>query len=128
MQAHFINNRSMEVFRPLDGLANDIAAQSPPLAEWRKFIYCESLTGRVFGQVDHFQVRLRIDSKLASTRAALTSKLCASYLVHGTANATKAAIPYRCDLEHLSDHMHGLCMASSESSVCGCLQICTHWL
>ena len=57
MQAHFINNRSMEVFRPLDKLADEIAACSPPLAEWRKFIYCESLTGQVFGQVDHFEVR-----------------------------------------------------------------------
>ena len=56
MQAHFINNRSMEVFRPLDGLAAEVAAQSPPLAEWRKFVYCESLTGRIFGEVDHFQV------------------------------------------------------------------------
>ena len=48
----------MEIFRPLEGLADEIAARSPPLAEWRKFVYCESLTGRVFGQVDHFQVRL----------------------------------------------------------------------
>ncbi|KAA6420769.1 MAG: hypothetical protein FRX49_09346 [Trebouxia sp. A1-2] len=55
MQAHFINNRSMEIFRPLDGLAAEVAAHSPPLAEWRKFVYCESLTGRVFGEVDHFQ-------------------------------------------------------------------------
>ena len=59
MQAHFINNRSMEVFRPLDGLADEIAARSPPLAEWREFVYCESLTGRIFGQVDHFKVRPR---------------------------------------------------------------------
>ena len=65
MQAHFINNRSMEVFRPLDGLADEIAARSPPLAEWRKFIYCESLTGRMFGQVDHFQVRASHVSSLA---------------------------------------------------------------
>ncbi len=46
----------MEIFRPLDGLAAEVAAHSPPLAEWRKFVYCESLTGRVFGEVDHFQV------------------------------------------------------------------------
>ncbi len=58
MQAHFINNRSMEIFRPLDGLAAEVAAHSPPLAEWRKFVYCESLTGRIFGEVDHFQVRI----------------------------------------------------------------------
>lgn len=121
MQAHFINNRSMEVFRPLDGLADDIAARSPPLAEWRKFIYCESLTGRVFGQVDHFQVRPHTDSKLGSTTAALKPQVCALCLIHGIAYVTEAAIPYRCDLEHLSGHMHGLSMASNESSVCDCM-------
>ena len=55
-QAHFINNRTMEVFRPLDGLAAAIANSSPPLDQWRKFVYCESLTGRAFGEVDHFKV------------------------------------------------------------------------
>ncbi len=59
MQAHFINNRSMEIFRPLDGLAAEVATHSPPLTEWRKFVYCESLTGRIFGEVDHFQVRVK---------------------------------------------------------------------
>jgi len=48
----------MEIFRPLDGLAAEVAAHSPPLAEWRKFVYCESLTSRIFGAVDHFQVRI----------------------------------------------------------------------
>ncbi|KAK9819702.1 hypothetical protein WJX72_001426 [[Myrmecia] bisecta] len=54
-QAHFINNRTMEVFRPLDGLAAEVAASSPPLDEWRKFIYCESVLGKVLGEVDHFK-------------------------------------------------------------------------
>ena len=47
----------MEIFRPLDGLATAIADATPPLEQWRKFVYCESLTGRVFGEVDHFKVR-----------------------------------------------------------------------
>ena len=47
----------MEVFRPLDGLATAIADATPPLDQWRKFVYCESLTRRVFGEVDHFKVR-----------------------------------------------------------------------
>lgn len=46
----------MEVFRPLDGLAAAIANSTPPLDQWRKFVYCESLTGRAFGEVDHFKV------------------------------------------------------------------------
>lgn len=56
VQAHFINNRTMEVFRPLDGLAEEIKSVSPPLNQWRKFIYCERVTGHVYGEVDHFQV------------------------------------------------------------------------
>ena len=27
----------------------------PPLAQWRRFVYCTSMTGEVLGEVDHFQ-------------------------------------------------------------------------
>ncbi|KAL7241199.1 hypothetical protein ACSBR2_006763 [Camellia fascicularis] len=54
-QAHFINNRSMEVFRKLDGLAEDIQRSQPPVDLWRKFIYCTSLYGSILGSVDHMQ-------------------------------------------------------------------------
>ncbi|KAL3501049.1 hypothetical protein ACH5RR_035498 [Cinchona calisaya] len=54
-QAHFINNRSMEVFRKLDGLADEILSSQPPVDFWRKFIYCTSLTGQILGSVDHMQ-------------------------------------------------------------------------
>ncbi|XP_010248895.1 PREDICTED: uncharacterized protein LOC104591655 isoform X2 [Nelumbo nucifera] len=54
-QAHFINNRSMEVFRKLDGLAEEIQRLQPPVDLWRKFIYCTSLSGSVLGSVDHMQ-------------------------------------------------------------------------
>jgi len=37
------------------GLAAEVAAQSPPLDEWRKFIYCHAMTGEVLGEVDHFK-------------------------------------------------------------------------
>ena len=60
----------MEIFRPLDGLADEIAACSPPLAEWRNFIYCESLTGQVFGQVDHFKVNQATSGTLQASTAA----------------------------------------------------------
>ncbi|KAK9842673.1 hypothetical protein WJX74_000512 [Apatococcus lobatus] len=53
-QAHFINNRTMEVFRPLAGLAEEVRSMSPPLDQWRKFIYCERVTGHIYGEVDHF--------------------------------------------------------------------------
>ncbi len=78
-QAHFINNRTMEVFRQLraDGapgrpgaalaaaagagasLADAVAAASPPLEQWRRFVYCESALGAVLGETDHFPARLR---------------------------------------------------------------------
>ncbi|KAI4382515.1 hypothetical protein MLD38_008470 [Melastoma candidum] len=54
-QAHFINNRSMEVFRKIDGLAEEIERLQPPVDLWRKFIYCTSLTGQILGTVDQMQ-------------------------------------------------------------------------
>lgn len=54
-QAHFVNNRSMEIFRKLDGLAGDIQKLQPSLDLWRKFIYCTSLSGSVLGSVDHMK-------------------------------------------------------------------------
>ncbi|XP_022887617.1 uncharacterized protein LOC111403366 isoform X1 [Olea europaea var. sylvestris] len=54
-QAHFVNNRSMEVFRKINGLADEIMMSQPPVEFWRKFIYCTSLTGPILGSVDHMQ-------------------------------------------------------------------------
>ncbi|CAN1295269.1 Putative polyketide hydroxylase, partial [Linum perenne] len=54
-QAHFINNRSMEIFCKLDGLAEEIENSQPAVDLWRKFIYCTSLTGRILGSVDHMK-------------------------------------------------------------------------
>ncbi|KAK7280888.1 hypothetical protein RIF29_08444 [Crotalaria pallida] len=54
-QAHFINNRSMEIFRKVDGLVEEIQRSQPPVDLWRKFIYCTSLSGSVLGSVDHIQ-------------------------------------------------------------------------
>jgi len=55
-QAHFINHRTMEVLRHLGGgLAAAVVRQGPPLDQWRRFVYCESMTGGVLGEVDHFQ-------------------------------------------------------------------------
>ncbi|KAJ3678152.1 hypothetical protein LUZ60_001955 [Juncus effusus] len=54
-QAHFINNRTMEIFRKLDGLAEDIEKLQPPVDLWRKFIYCTSLSGPILGSIDHMQ-------------------------------------------------------------------------
>jgi hypothetical protein len=48
----------MEVFRSLGGdLAAQLVQRSPPLDHWRSFVYCESVTGRLLGSVDHFPVR-----------------------------------------------------------------------
>ncbi|CAN4124347.1 unnamed protein product [Withania somnifera] len=54
-QAHFINNRSMEVFRKLDGLGDEILRSQPPVEFWRKFIYCTSPRGHTLGVVDYMQ-------------------------------------------------------------------------
>jgi hypothetical protein len=38
----------------MKGVAAEIESTQPPLEEWRKFIYCHSMTGTVLGEVDHF--------------------------------------------------------------------------
>ncbi|CAH2034018.1 unnamed protein product [Thlaspi arvense] len=45
----------MEIFRKLDGLAEEIERSQPPVDLWRKFIYCTSLSGSTLGTVDHMQ-------------------------------------------------------------------------
>lgn len=60
-QAHYINNRTMEIFRGISRAANEslaqhISATMPSLDEWRKFLYCETATGHTYGEVDHFEV------------------------------------------------------------------------
>ena len=60
-QAHYINNRTMEIFRSMAApdqasVARQVAAKAPPLDLWRKFLYCESITGPIYGEVDHFKV------------------------------------------------------------------------
>jgi 2-polyprenyl-6-methoxyphenol hydroxylase-like FAD-dependent oxidoreductase len=66
-QAHFINCRSMEIFRELNRLDRDIYDRSAPADEWRRFVYCTGLAdlpalnhiesasaGSLLGVVDHF--------------------------------------------------------------------------
>ncbi len=36
-------------------LAAEVVANTPPLDEWRKFIYCHSMLGEALGEVDHFR-------------------------------------------------------------------------
>jgi hypothetical protein len=44
----------LQVFRGLGSLAAEVGQRSPPLAEWRSFVYCSSLLGQLLGEVDHF--------------------------------------------------------------------------
>ncbi|MGD8647889.1 MAG: FAD-dependent monooxygenase [Desulfobacterales bacterium] len=66
-QAHFINCRSMEILRELNGLDQVIRDQCAPLDEWRRFVYCTGLldlpdlrqinpesADALLGVVDHF--------------------------------------------------------------------------
>lgn len=44
-----------QVFRSVPGLSSEVSAASPPLDQWRKFIYCAGMAeGQLLGQVDHF--------------------------------------------------------------------------
>lgn len=52
-RAHVLHTRTMELMRAV-GLEERIRAAAPPPEQWRHFRYCESLTGRDLGVVDHF--------------------------------------------------------------------------
>ncbi|KAM7269730.1 hypothetical protein ACFE04_025227 [Oxalis oulophora] len=52
-QAHFINYRSMEIFRKIEGLAEEIERVQPPIDSWRRYTYCTSLSGTILAAVDH---------------------------------------------------------------------------
>ncbi|QDZ17809.1 putative polyketide hydroxylase [Chloropicon primus] len=54
-QAHFINTRTMEIFRQIGRLEERVRAKSPPMSEWRSFRYCEGVLGHTFGKIDHFE-------------------------------------------------------------------------
>lgn len=43
-----------QVLRHIGGLNAQVSSASPPLGQWRRFVYCESMTGEVLGEVDHF--------------------------------------------------------------------------
>ncbi|KAI5063988.1 hypothetical protein GOP47_0020658 [Adiantum capillus-veneris] len=47
----------MEIFRRLGSLSVDIETSQPPIVQWRKFLYCTSLTGSLLGEVDHLHPR-----------------------------------------------------------------------
>jgi 2-polyprenyl-6-methoxyphenol hydroxylase-like FAD-dependent oxidoreductase len=54
-QAHFINNRTMEIFQShCNKVFQAIIRSSPPSDNWRDFVYGYSVLGRQFARVDHF--------------------------------------------------------------------------
>lgn len=73
-QAHFINMRTMEVFRQIGTLDEDVRAKSPPIREWRTFRYCESVLGHNFGEIDHFDEYAETSAKLSPTEVAHLSQ------------------------------------------------------
>lgn len=58
-KAHCINHRTMEIFRGMSGMAEEVCHAMPPMDQWRSFVYCTSLLGgarsSLLGVVDHFK-------------------------------------------------------------------------
>lgn len=58
-KAHCINHRTMEIFRGMSGMAEEVCHAMPPMDQWRSFVYCTSLLGgkdsSLLGIVDHFK-------------------------------------------------------------------------
>jgi 2-polyprenyl-6-methoxyphenol hydroxylase-like FAD-dependent oxidoreductase len=42
-QAHFLSTRSMEILGEIPGLSTAIRERTPPLAQWRRYVYCTDL-------------------------------------------------------------------------------------
>ena len=67
-QAHFVNTRSMEVFRSVGDLERVVRASSPPLAHWREFRYVTTLLGgSTLGVVDQFDGQATAESEASPT-------------------------------------------------------------
>ena len=47
----------------MTGLAAEVQSLSPPLEEWRRFVYCRSMSGQLLGQVDHFEGQSRCHAR-----------------------------------------------------------------
>jgi 2-polyprenyl-6-methoxyphenol hydroxylase-like FAD-dependent oxidoreductase len=81
-RAHFINSRTMEIFRSL-GVDQRIYSSMRPVHEWRKFRYCTSLLhGADIGETDHFAPSLRKTlARMDSDGPARVANLAQSKLV-----------------------------------------------
>ncbi|XP_024524875.1 uncharacterized protein LOC9654414 [Selaginella moellendorffii] len=88
-QAHFINNRTMEIFRRLDGLGSKIEALQPPLDHWRRFTYCTALDGLVLGVVDHIHPKDLTSNRSPTNVAHFSQHRLLPILVE---NATKSGV------------------------------------
>ncbi|CAM9420896.1 unnamed protein product, partial [Discosporangium mesarthrocarpum] len=54
-QAHFINLRTMEIFRhAFNGIDRVVHQITPPRKEWRDFIICTEVLGRQLARIDNF--------------------------------------------------------------------------
>lgn len=60
----------------MEGLTVEIEAKQPPVEQWRRFVYCSTLSGPVFGTVDH----LRAEGNALSL---LSLACCCFFYEHG---------------------------------------------
>ena len=82
-QAHFVNNRTREIFRPMLGLDREVARAQPPLEDWRHFIYATRMLGGVeLGRVDHFDESTRDEAsdEAGKTRVSEVSPTSVAHL------------------------------------------------
>ncbi|KAM7276397.1 hypothetical protein ACFE04_018263 [Oxalis oulophora] len=100
-QAHFINNRSMEVLRKIEGLVEEIERLQSPKDLWRRYTYCTSLTDTILGSVDHMRLKIALFNTTLSlvdfgaineVASELGINLYAAKLVHRIFNYTLGSI------------------------------------
>ncbi len=88
-----------QVLRPLQGLAAEVAAQSPPLDHWRSFRYGFSMLGELLGEVDHFAGLDPWDGRELNCTANATNNTCLAPHRRGGASRRWLAAPSSCALQ-----------------------------
>lgn len=93
-RAHYVNTRTMEVFRGVSrALAEEVLSGTPPLEEWRWFRYVTALvSGAELGAVDQFGGASSASSDASPTRATHFSQHRLTRALEGVANGSTVGL------------------------------------
>lgn len=103
----------------MDGLADEIVARNPPLDQWRNFVYCESLLGKVYGTVDHFRGQTsphRPQLSPAPVAHLSQNKLLPLLMRRATKPGSHAHVRYGCAVQSFQQDAEGLVLSCKDAA------------